>query len=302
MRIVTRPDFDGVVCAVLLYEAETITDPTYWVEPNDMQKDRVEVHTGDIIANLPYNPNCSLWFDHHYTNRIDGPFLGVFQEAPSAARLVFDYYRGRFGKDYGDIVAAADKIDSADLTEDEVLHPERYDYILLSLTISNQIGPDIAYWNKLVDLFRNGDIRTVLADPEVQRRCRQAVEDNRHYRELLIRHTRLEGPVAVTDFRSLPGAPVGNRFLVYSLFPDAIVHVRIRFETGDNKKIVINVGHSIFNRNCRVNVGLLLSKYGGGGHPGAGSCRFCAGKADEYLPQIIGALVRNTPNDTMPTA
>jgi len=93
MRIVTRPDFDGVVCAALLYEAEKITEPVKWVRPNDVQKGRVDIRKGDIMANLPYDERCSLWFDHHYSNRINRPFKGAFKLAPSAAGVIFEYYK-----------------------------------------------------------------------------------------------------------------------------------------------------------------------------------------------------------------
>ena len=293
MRIITRPDFDGVVCAVLLFEAENISAPVYWVEPNDMQRGLIDVQAGDIIANLPYHDNCSMWFDHHYTNRIDKPFDGVFKIAPSAARIIFDHYRQNFTRDYSGLIDATDKIDSADLTLDEVLRPERYDYVLLSMTVSNHDEPDEAYWNKLVELLRHRDIKAVLNDPDVQLRCRKVVADNETYRALLEKHTRLVDHVAVSDFRSCDRAPVGNRFLVYSLFPEAYVHMRIRYDPRDKDKVVVNVGHSIFNTHCKVNVGLLLSKFGGGGHPGAGSCRFHVSNSDEYISRILDALVRN---------
>ena len=295
MRIVTRPDFDGIVCAVLLYEVEDITEPVKWVEPNDMQNCRVEVRSSDIIANLPYNENCALWFDHHYTNRIDAPFDGAFRRSASAARIIFEYYKSKFTKDFRSLVEAADRIDSAELSLDEVLHPEKYDYVMLSLTITNQDEPDEAYWNRLVQLLRQEKIGDVMQDPEVRRRCEETVAQNKDYQQLLKQYTRMQGPVAVTDFRPLGKAPVGNRFLVYSLFPEAVVHARIRCDAKNPDRVVVNVGHSIFNRNCKVNVGLLLSEFNGGGHPGAGSCRFAAEKAEIYLPKIIAALVRNQP-------
>ena len=296
MRIVTRPDFDGVVCAVLLHDAEDITEPVSWVEPNDMQKGLVEVRSNDIVANLPYNENCAIWFDHHYTNRIEGTFKGAFGEEASAAGIIYKYYQDVFTKDYSEMVSAADKIDAADLTLEEVLYPEKHAWVMLSMTISNQNRPNEAYWNRLVGLLREHDIDEVLEDPVVKERCREVVEENKRYKKLLEENTRLEGPVAITDFRSFEKAPEGNRFLVYSLFPEAVVHLRIRFESAIRNMLVLNVGHSIFNRNCNVNVGLLLSKFEGGGHPGAGSCRFHVSKTDTYLPEIIETLVRNEPN------
>jgi oligoribonuclease NrnB/cAMP/cGMP phosphodiesterase (DHH superfamily) len=135
MRILTRPDFDGVICAVLLYEAEDITEPVKWVEPNDMQRGLVDVRHGDIIANLPYNDRCTLWFDHHHTNKIDKSFEGAFKLAPSAAGVIFEYYKDKFKADYSQLIMETDKIDSADLSMDEVLYPEKYGVVLLSMTV-----------------------------------------------------------------------------------------------------------------------------------------------------------------------
>lgn len=293
MRIVTRADFDGVVCAVLLMEAETVDEPILWVEPSEMQKRQVPVREGDIIANLPYHPDCSLWFDHHYSNMPEKPVAGLFEMAPSAAGLVYRYYKKAFTRDYDELVRQTDKIDSADLTEDEVLHPENHPYVLLSMTLSGRNRSDEPYWNRLVNLLRNESFDRVLADPEVARRCRGVVEENRLYRDQLKAHTTVRGQVAITDFRSLDRTPKGNRFLVYSMFPQTVVQMKIRYDEGDREQVIVSVGHSIFNRNCNVNVGLLLSRFEGGGHPGAGSCRFHAGKAEEYIPAILDALVRN---------
>jgi len=297
MRIVTRPDFDGVVCAVLLCEAENVSEPVKWVEPNDMQKGRVVIKRGDIIANLPFDSRCSLWFDHHYTNRPDVPFKGAYAIAPSAAGIVFVYYQKRFRRDYRELVRAADRIDAAELTRDEVEHPENNDYVLLSMTVSGREKADEPYWNLLVDLLRRSDIETIMVDPEVSRRCRAVVQQNARYREHLLNHTTLQGHVAVTDFRCFEKAPTGNRFLCYSLFPDSAVSVKIRYDHRDRNRIVVSVGHSIFNPLCRVNAGLMLKNFGGGGHHGAGGCSFDAKKADDYIPRIIEILVKNEPNE-----
>jgi oligoribonuclease NrnB/cAMP/cGMP phosphodiesterase (DHH superfamily) len=297
MRIVTRPDFDGIVCAVLLYEALDIKDPVLWVEPNDVQKGRVDIQDQDIIANLPYDKRCALWFDHHYTNQIDTPFKGVFKIDPSASRIIFDYYKNQFQRDYGALVQAADKIDSADLTLDEVLHPENHPYVLLSLTISNDDQRDEPYWNNLVALFRKYDIQQVLKNPDVKQQCQSVVAQNDLYVETLKKHTFLNQNVSITDFRALDKPPAGNRFLVYSVFPESVVNVRIRFEDQKKEMIVVNVGHSIFNPDCNVNVGLMLTYFEGGGHRGAGSGRFHVSKADEYIAGIIEILLKNENNE-----
>jgi len=296
MRIVTRPDFDGIVCAMLLLKVENISDPIAWVHPGDMQNGRVDIHAGDIIANLPFHKNCALWFDHHYSNRLQDDFNGAFRIAPSAARVVFEYYHDRFKDHYAGLIDMTDKIDSADLTLDEVNFPENYPYILLSMTINSRKMSDLPYWNRLVDLIGSSPIDDVMADAEVRSRCRRVVQDNRAYAQHLREHTILEKNVAITDFRPLSPAPEGNRFLAYALFPEAVVSVKIRYDDESADRVIVSVGHSIFNRNCRVNAGALLGRFEGGGHNGAAACNFHVSKADAYIPEIIDILVKNEPN------
>ena len=297
MRIVTRPDFDGIVCAVLLYEALQIDEPVLWVEPNDLQKGRVHIRSQDVIANLPYDENCALWFDHHYTNRINTPFKGAFKIAPSAAGIIFEHYKGRFKRDYSELVQAADKIDSANLSLDEVLHPEKYAYVMLSMTVSNGGEPDEAYWNLLIYLLREFDVQQVLENPQVYEHCQSMLVQDEIYIAYLKENTELIKHVSITDFRPFKKPPAGNRFLVYSLFPDTYVNMRIRYENKDNDRVAVQVGHSIFNPKCNVNVGLMLTHFEGGGHRGAGSTRFQVSKADEYIPKIIDILLKNENNE-----
>ena len=279
------------------YEAMDIKGPVKWVEPNAVQRGLVDIRKGDILANLPYDERCSFWFDHHYTNRVYRSFKGVFKIAPSAAGIIFEHYKDQFKRDYSELAAATDKIDAADLTLDEVLHPDKYGYVLLSMTVVNGGEPDEPYWNKVVDLLRKYDIHRVLENPEVKRRCQQVIKENEKYTVYLRKNTRLDKHVSITDFRNLENIPAGNRFLVYSLFPDAVVNMRIRYEKKNKEMTAVNIGHSIFNRHCNVNAGLLLADFGGGGHRGAASTRFDSCKADTYLPQIIDALLKNENNE-----
>ncbi len=295
MRIVTRPDFDGVVCAVLLYEAEHVTHPVKWVEPADIQKKQTTIMKGDILANLPFDNRCSLWFDHHYTNQTDLPFKGSLKIAPSAAGVIFEYYHDRLKHDYDELVRAADKIDSADFSQDEVRHPEKHAYILLSMTITGMEN-DEPYWDALIAMLRKLPIETILDKPEIKKRCAAVIERNKKYKTYLKKHTEVIGQVAVSDFRSFEKAPHGNRFLVYSLFPETVVSARIFYTDESQKQVVVSVGHSIFNRNCNVNVGKMLSAFEGGGHRAAAACNFHVSKADQYIPKIIDILVENKKN------
>jgi hypothetical protein len=293
MRVVTRPDFDGVVCAALLMDALQIDASIVWVQPSDMQHRRVEIQEGDVIANLPYHENCSLWFDHHYSNQPDGPVNGAFEIAPSAAGVVYAYYRDRLTRDYAELIRQTDRIDSADLTVDEILRPEKYPYVLLSMTISNREPSEALYWDRLVNLLRTQPLERIMEDGMVKSRCGQVVADNSVYEKALLAHTTMVKHVSVTDFRDLDPAPNGNRFLVYSLFPDCTVNVKILYD--QDRLASIKVGHSILNRGCKVNVGKMLSAFEGGGHPGAGACRFPREKASDYLQRILKILLRNDP-------
>ncbi|MCP5053073.1 MAG: hypothetical protein GY940_38255 [bacterium] len=302
MRIVTRPDFDGIVCAVLLKDALHITEPIKWVEPNAMQHGLVDIRPGDVIANLAYNATCEMWFDHHESNRIALRFKGVFKIAPSAAGIVFEYFKKDktnpkpFQRDYHRLVTETDKIDSASLSLEEVLHPESYPYIALSATVKSQRAEDEPYWNRVVDLLRTRDIYRVLEDPEVNERLQKAVAADRIYKDFVNAYTTIDRHVTITDYRGLDRVPSGNRFLVFSLFPEAVVNVKIRFESPARKKVVISLGHSIFNRGCQVSAGEVCSIFGGGGHRGAGSCSVPAHRADQAISTILDILIENKPS------
>ncbi|MBT7629289.1 MAG: exopolyphosphatase [Desulfobacula sp.] len=231
MRIVTRPDFDGIVCAVLLYRAENIDTDIKWVEPNEIQSGKTQILKGDIMANIPYSHNCSLWFDHHISNKPKGNFQGDFDIAPSAARVVYEYYKakGILDNKYEELVFNTDIIDAADLTRDQVQRPENYPYILLSMTIKNKDYKDIAYWNKLVDLLREKSVEHILEDPEIKGRCNMVIQENIVYKKVLIEHTKIRHKISITDFRDLDIVPDGNRFLTYSLFPECYTSIKIRF-------------------------------------------------------------------------
>ncbi|MCK5163351.1 MAG: exopolyphosphatase [Desulfobacula sp.] len=295
MRIVTRPDFDGIVCAVLLYRAQNIDTDIYWVEPNEIQMGKTNILEGDIIANLPYSPNCSLWFDHHISNKPDKSFKGAFEIAPSAAGVIYKHYKekGMLDNRYDELVFNTDIIDSADLNQDQVRYPENYPYIVLSMTIRNQDYKDQPYWNKLVDLLADTNINHVLEDPEVKSRCNEVIKENAAYKKHLIEQTKVIHNISITDFRSLDTVPDGNRFLTYSLFPESRASVKIRFDGPEQKHVLISIGHNIFNKKCHINTGNLLARFGGGGHAGAGGCTLNARTADKKIEQILEILYQN---------
>jgi hypothetical protein len=292
-RIITRPDFDGIVCAALLREALEPDLPIYWTQPDMVQNGRIQVTPGDIIANLPFYDGCALWFDHHITNVIQRPYEGLYRVAPSAARLIHEYFHVDLSPRFDTLVAQTDKIDSAQLTLDEILHPERYPCILVSMTISTGSGNDKTFWNHLVELLRTSEIEQVMKDPWIQQHCHRVVAENKVYETHLKRRTRVQQGVSITDFRELDPVPNGNRFLVYSLFPETFVNMKIFYEKG---RTAVKIGHSIVNNNCKVNVGGLLARHGGGGHRGAGACRLNNAHADRIISEILQILIDNRPD------
>jgi len=287
MRFITRADFDGIVCGVLITAKERI-DRFAFVEPKSMQDGEVPVDAGDIIANLPNHPDCYLWFDHHVSNRISTPFHGSFQIAPSAARVVFDFYSGTFLKKYEELVIATDRIDSGNLDMTDILHPEGY--VLLSFTITPSIQADESYWIRLIHLLRDQPFTRVKDDIEVKNRCRQVLDDFKVYGEILRKNSRKVNNIVITDFRDIDFKGKENRFLIYSLFPDTNLSVKIFTDLKRPGRTGISVGKNIFNKTSKLNLGKLMTRYGGGGHDGAASTRVPAGEVDRILAEMIDVL------------
>lgn len=294
MRLVTRGNLDGLTCTVLVDHAERL-DGIELIHPQDITDDKFAVKAGDILANLPYHASCLKWFDHHSATRTyekpPAVFDGKYGLAASTARLVYDYYlHDNPGfKLYDELVAETDRYDGAKLTIEDVTNPERV--ILLGFTMDPRtgLGSFKDYFMKLLDTFREGTIDDVMALPEVQERAQRIAEEHESFVVAMREHSRLESNVIVTDLRDVGPLPAGNRFLVYTLFPEANVSLRIAW--GPNKEFVVaTVGHSIFNRTCSVHVGGLLSKYGGGGHKGAGATPLRVDDADELIQELITKL------------
>ena len=189
------------------------------------------------------------------------------------------------------MVDEADKIDSANFSIDEVLHPENYPYIMLYFTISGRDKGDEFYWNKIVYLLRRFNIKRVIKGRDVKKKWNIIFEQDRIYKNYLKEYTEKKQHITITDFRALTAEPTGNRFLVYTLFPDSLVNIKIRYDRNNREKVIISLGQNIFNRKSRVNLGHLVSRYGGGGHEGAGSCHFHISEVGEKIAEIIDILL-----------
>ncbi len=298
MRLVTRADWDGLVSAVLLTTVEQI-EAIQFAYPKDIQDGKVNVLENSIVVNLPYHPNAALWFDHHASEEdLAAPMAaftaikGKFGLAPSAARLIYDYYGGdaRLAK-FTDLLAATDRVDSAQLTQEDVVNPSGF--ILLAYTVdprSGLRGQDLEdYFLMLVDWLKTRSVDEILALPEVKRLTERLKADDHRFREALLKHSRVEGNLVITDFRGM-AVPAGNRYLIYTLFPQVNLSVRLYDAQPGNSSIA--VGHSLFNRTSTVNVGKLLAEYGGGGHVGAGTAQFPVAEAEAKFNEIIARLKR----------
>ena len=301
MRLITRSDFDGLVCAVLLREVAAV-DSIEFVHPKDVQDGKVNAGPNDILTNLPYVAGVGLWFDHHSSeadrNQLDSTnFQGRFEVAPSAARVVYNYYKekgeGARLDRFGALLESVDRSDSANLTVEEVTKPSGW--ILLSYVMDPRTG--LAYHHryrisnrelmmKLVDLIASQSIEEILRDTDVKERIDRYFESQEQFRKVTESHSRVDGNVIVTDLRGVGEMPTGNRFLVYTMFPEANIQVRI-FDGKKGEFVVCAVGHSIFNRTSKTDVGQLMARYGGGGHRGAGTCQLPIDGAQAKIDEII---------------
>ncbi|HEU4344326.1 MAG TPA: exopolyphosphatase [Candidatus Binatia bacterium] len=308
MRLVTRADFDGLACGALITKFEAI-DSYLFVEPKFMQDGLVEVKNGDIIANLPYHPSCTLWFDHHITNttpQFDRPIMpgkGGFRLAPSAARVVCEYYTatanpkeptgaGRLAFLNSDrikyMLHEADRIDAGKLEREDVLNPRGY--VLISMTTDGKFVEDEPYWRRVIELLREVTLEEMLQDPEVKQRCQQILAEQEKLRGILLARTRMQGNVIFVDLRGLEQIPEGNRFLLYTLFPQGNISVKVAEDNQRENTTAISVGYNIFNATSTVNVGELLRRYGGGGHKVVGSCRVPNERAEQAIREIVAAV------------
>ncbi len=283
-RLVTRSDFDGLVCAVLLKEMDLIDDIKF-VHPKDMQDGTILISENDITTNLPYVPGVHIAFDHHASEMIrldDNPPNHVIDpDAPSAARVVYDYYGGKVEfKDIStDMMDAVDKADSAQFTKDEVLNPEGW--VLLNYIMDSRTGlgrfKDFRISNyqlmmELIDYCRDHDIDEILQLPDVKERTDLYMEHAEKAKEQIERCSTIHGNLLLLDLREEETIFATNRFMIYAMYPDT--NISIHAIWGLNKlNTVFAVGKSILNRSSNTNIGELMLKYGGGGHENAGTCQ-----------------------------
>ncbi len=302
-RLVTRSDFDGLVCAMLLNEIGII-DEIKFVHPKDVQDGKIELTDNDITTNLPFDKRVGIAFDHHESelirNNLDD-YLGKYiidGTAKSAARVVYDYYGGEmvFHNVSQEIMEAVDKGDSADFTVDEILNPK--DWVLMNFLMDARTGlgrfHDFRISNydlmmQLISFCVDHSIEDVLKLPDVKERVDLYFEQQELFKEQLRRVTKIHDKVAVIDLRNEDIIYAGNRFMVYAMWPETQLSVHVAWGFRKQNTAVM-IGKSIVNRSSDFDIGELCLTYGGGGHTNAGTCQLDNDKIDAELPIIIDKL------------
>lgn len=300
-RLVTRSDFDGLVCAVLLKELDMIDDIKF-VHPKDMQDGNIEISKNDITTNLPYVEGVHLAFDHHASETIRNQEIKdnhiIEADAPSAARVVYNYFGGadKFPEISSEMMEAVDKADSAQFEMDEVLHPEKW--VLLNFLMDARTGlgrfkefrvSNYQLMMQLIDYCKNHAIDEILELPDVRERVDLYMEQEEKFKDQLERCSKVYGNLVVIDLRNEPMIYAGNRFMLYALFPECNISIHQMWGLKQ-QNTVFAVGKSIFNRTSKTNIGELMLKYDGGGHANAGTCQIDNDRADEVLKELIAQI------------
>ncbi len=302
-RLVTRSDFDGLACAMMLKDLDLIEDIKF-VHPKDVQDGKVELFPTDITTNLPYDPRVGLAFDHHESEmdrlkaKETGGKLIIDPNARSAARVVYDYYGGAkaFPRVSEELMEAVDKGDSADFTVDEILHPSGW--VLLHYLMDPRTGlgrfrqfriSNYDLMMQLIDFCMEHSIDEILDLPDVKERVDLYFEQSEMFVEQLRRIAKIYDKVVVLDLRDEEIIHAGNRFMIYALYPQTQISVHVAWGFRKQNTAVM-IGKSIVNKASTVDIGELCLKYGGGGHHNAGTCQLDNDVVDQELPHIIEAL------------
>jgi nanoRNase/pAp phosphatase (c-di-AMP/oligoRNAs hydrolase) len=297
-RLVTRSDFDGLVCAVLLKDLDMIDDILF-VHPKDMQDGKIEITSNDITTNLPYVAGCHIAFDHHLSetmrndSNIDNHVIDP--KAPSAARVVYDYYGGaeKFPNISVEMMDAVDKGDSAQFSEEEILEPEGW--VLMNFLMDARTGlgrfrefriSNYQLMMKLIDACREHSIEDILKMEDVAERVELYNEHNELAKAQIAKCSTVHKNLVILDLTEEETIYATNRFVIYAMYPDC--NISIHKMWGLKKQnVVFAIGKSITNRSSNTNVGELCLQYGGGGHLNAGTCQVETSTAEDVLKEII---------------
>jgi nanoRNase/pAp phosphatase (c-di-AMP/oligoRNAs hydrolase) len=297
-RLVTRSDFDGLVCAVLLKKVGIIEDIKF-VHPKDMQDGKVAISAHDITTNLPYVEGVHLAFDHHLSetirNKGERSNHIIDPKAPSAARVVYRYYGGEktFPAAWNEMMEAVDKGDSAQYGIDEILNPSGWALMNFIMDARTGLGRfkefRISNYQLMMELIEKCislSIDEIIALPDVQERVQLFQEHAELAKQQIQRCSTIHGDLVVLDLRNEETIYAVNRFMIYALYPDCKNSIHVMWGLKQ-QNTVFAIGKSILNRNSTVNIGELCLAYGGGGHQNAGTCQVANEVASVKLNEII---------------
>lgn len=297
-RLVTRSDFDGLVCAVLFKHMDLINDIKF-VHPKDMQDGTVEIDGNDITTNLPYVAAAKLVFDHHLSETIrngDNNLNHIIDaDAASAARVVWEYYGGydTFPQSWDEMMDEVDKGDSAQYNQQEVLNPEKWELLNFLMDARTGLGRfhefRISNYNLMMDLIdccKDHSIDEIIELPDVKERVELYFEQEVKFKEQILRCSTVHGNLVVLDLRDEEVIFAGNRFIIYALFPQCNISIHVLWGLK-KQNTVFATGKSIFDRESKTNIGELMLKYNGGGHHAAGTCQVANDISEQTLKDLI---------------
>lgn len=302
-RLITRSDFDGLVCGMLLTELDMI-DEIKFVHPKDMQDGIIEVTERDITTNLPYVSSCAMAFDHHESELIRNSELRkvnnyiIDGHAPSAARVVYDWFGGKetYPRIDEGMMFAVDKADSAQFTREDILNPQGWELLSFLMDARTGLGrfrnfriSNYQLMMLLIDYCKTHTILDILEHPDVLERVAIYAEHEKLFRDQLLRCTKVYGNLAILDLRDEETIYAGNRFMIYALYPDTNISIHVLWGLK-KQNIVFATGKSIFDRSSRTDIGALMLKYGGGGHTAAGTCQVPTEVAEATLAELIRVI------------
>jgi len=299
-RLVTRSDFDGLICAVLLRELDLIEEISF-VHPKDMQDGKIAITAQDITTNLPYVEGVHLAFDHHLSETLRNEKKAnhiIDPDAPSAARVVYDYYGGatRFPAHWDEMMAAVDKGDSAQFSQEEVLNPTGW--VLLNFLMDARTGlgrfKDFTVSNyqlmmALIAYCKDHSIEQVLQLPDVKERVELYKHHESLAKEQLQRCAQVHDNVVVLDLRQETTIYAVNRFMIYALYPECNISIHVMWGLKE-QNTVFAIGKSILNRSSNTNIGELCLSYQGGGHLNAGTCQIDNAECETVLAELISKI------------
>lgn len=300
-RLVTRSDFDGLVCAVMLKHLNMIDDILF-VHPKDMQDGKIDISSRDITTNLPYVNGVHLAFDHHLSETIRNKDTKdnhiIDPEAMSAARVVWDHFGGEktFPSRWKRMMTEVDKADAAQFSVDEILNPK--EWVLLNFLMDPRTGLGrfrnfrISNYNLMMDLIdycKDHDISDIMQIPDVVERVQLYNEQTELFKEQVNRCSTIHKNLIVLNLKDEEIIYAGNRFMIYAMHPECNISMHVLWGLK-KQNTVFAIGKSIVDRGSKTNVGELCLKYGGGGHEKAGTCQIDTDKADQVMDELIAKI------------